>query len=704
MNQYSIVTMSLMGTFGALALVLALVGLVQRGSRSVVWPGALASGLAAFAAQADSFWTMVVLGALGLGLAFVALPGQDARWRARFAFVMAVTGIGFIALWPTLHNASLVPCPPWVLERVSPRIVAGLDLRGGLRLVYTVDVAEAVKDKRDAYYEEMRRELAKLYAGHQGDEAPTEATLTKLRETIDIQAPRTRPDTITVEVKAGADPARIDARFRDQFKADISVRQKGDRSFEFSIREATESSIRERAVAQAKDIISRRVDSLGLREAAVSTRDEDIIIEVPGQDEKSFAEIRDIVSQTARLEFKMVDDDSDFMRELSQSASAESLPEGLEFRSETVVVGLDEGGQERTKVGTYGYLPIAKGETKQATYERLVGWAETVAPPADREFGFQVVRQIVDELTLKEEEVGWRTFLLKSRTEITGDQVRDAAAVPDQSRTAMGGWYVALTFTDRGGNIFERITAENVKRRFAILLDGKVESAPVIQDRIAGGHAQITMGSGDPEVQLRDSRKLELVLRSGALPAPISPSNEQHIGPSLGQDSIELAVEGALGGSFLVLLFMLVYYRRAGLITDVSVVLNVFLQLAVLAAFGASMTLPGIAGLALTVGMSVDANVLINERIREELLDGKSARAAVEVGYSRALAAIIDGHLSTLIGGVVLAQYGTGPIKGFAITLMVGVVVSIFTGVMVSRVLFDWWVRSAAKSGKFSLG
>ncbi len=263
---------------------------------------------------------------------------------------------------------------------------------------------------------------------------------------------------------------------------------------------------------------------------------------------------------------------------------------------------------------------------------------------------------------------------------------------------------MALNFTDQGGSIFERITGENIKKRFAIILDEKVESAPVIQSRIAGGHAQITMGARDPDIQLADSKKLELVLRSGALPAPITKSNEQRIGPSLGRQSIRLAVQGALGGAIMVVVFMIIYYRRAGIIADLAVGTNLFLQLAILASFGASMTLPGIAGLALTMGMSVDSNVLINERIREEMRDGKSARAAVEVGYGRALSAIVDGHLTTLIAGVVLAQYGTGPIKGFAVTLIVGTLTSIFCGVIVSRTMFDFWVHGRSRSAKLDMG
>jgi preprotein translocase subunit SecD len=695
-----------MGVFGGLGLVLGLYGLAQRSARSTAWPAALAGGGAAFGALSDSFWTMASLGLLAIWLGFMSLPIGESGWRFRFGLVKVTGILGFLLLWPSLDGMTggAIHCPKWVQDRIGARLVAGLDLRGGLRLVYTVDVAEAVKDKRDAYYEEMRRELAKLYAGHEGDDAPKEPVLVKLRELVELSAPRNPANTIKLSLKPGADAAKLDARFRGTFQADLEMRRIDDKNFEFSVRESTETGIRERAVAQAKDIILRRVDSLGLREAAVSTRDEDIIIEVPGQDEASFQEIREIISQTARLEFKMVDDESAFFRELSERGASTSLPDGLEFRSEQVSVGVDTKGEQMVAVGTYAYLPMLPEEKSEQTLRRLRDWADTLTPPPDREIGFEVVRQVVDEATLKEEEVGWRTFLLRAQTEITGDQVRDAAAMPDQSTRTLGGWYVALTFTDRGGDVFEEITADNIKRRFAIILDGKIESAPVIQDRIAGGHASITMGSSDPTVQLRDSRKLELVLRSGALPAPISPSNEQRIGPSLGRDSIELALQGAAAGGLLVLAFMFFYYRLAGLIADISVVTNVFLQLAILASFGASMTLPGIAGLALTVGMGVDANVLINERIREEIALGKSPRAAVDIGYSKAFSAIIDGHLTTLIAGIVLAQYGTGPIKGFAVTLMVGVAVSVFTGVLMSRTLFDIWVRAVGKKGSFSLG
>jgi preprotein translocase subunit SecD len=696
----------LLSIFAVAGVALAAWGYLRRGRRVACWIGAVCALGAAAAARADAFWPMLVLGVLALWGFLAALDFIDLAWRMRFGLVTAVAIISFFCLWPTLERLSggRFPCPSYVEDRVSFRLVAGLDLRGGLRLVYTVDVDEAIKDKRDRYYEDMRVELAKIYGLHTGEDRPTEEVYKKLREIVNLEAPRKPANMIKIEVKPGTDPTKIDARFRELFAGDLTISVSPDgRAMTFRVRDATESAIRERAVGQAKEIILRRVDELGLREASVSTRDEDIIIEVPGEDEKSFANIREIISQTARLEFKLLDDDTDYFEPIRRQATPQNTPEGLEFLRETAPVGLDDAGEIKYKQIVYAFLKKKRDETSKQALARFREWVATLEPPPDREIGFNLEYE-TDPDTLKETESGWRTFLLKSRAEITGDLVRDAAAVPSQDQGAMGGWHVALTFTDQGGRIFGQITSANVRRRFAIILDGRIESAPVILGPIPGGHASITLGSGDPEVQLRDARKLELVLRSGALPAPISPSNEQRIGPSLGRDSIALAVQGALGGSVLVLIFMLVYYRRAGMISDLAVIMNLFLQLAILCSFGASMTLPGIAGLALTVGMSVDTNVLINERIRDELRAGKTPRAALELGFNRALSAIIDGHITTVIAGIVMAQYGTGPIKGFAVTLIVGVVCSMFTGVVVCRVMFDFWQRGFGRRTTLDVG
>jgi preprotein translocase subunit SecD len=680
---------------------------LQRSKRILHLGAGVLFGGAAAAAWSEGFWPMVALGLLGAWTAFVATEIIDGSWRLRAGLTGVILTLAFLVLWPTLSDASggKFPCPAYIKEQVSSRLVAGLDLRGGLRLVYTVDVDEAIKDKRDHYYEDMRLELSKLLGLHKGDELPSEDVYKKLREKIDLEAPRRPANGIRLRVKEGTDPAKLDDRFLERFRAELSYVRSGDsRSYDFQIRSAVESQIRERAVGQAREIIHRRVDELGLREAAISTRDEDIIIEVPGSDEKSFANIREIISQTARLEFKLLDDDTDFFGSIRASAKDETLPEGLEFYGESAPVGKNAEGEVMTRQNTYAFLKKLPQETSQQTLQRFREWVATLPVPPDREIGYELEYRTVDEISGKAEENGYRTFLLKSRAEVTGDMVRDAAATPDQSQGSMGGWHVQLTFTDQGGKAFEVITGANIKRRFAIILDNRVETAPVIQGRIPGGHAQITMGASDPEIQLRDARKLELVLRSGALPAPISPSNEQRIGPTLGRDAIELGVQGAIGGSVLVLLFMLIYYQRAGLIADIAVFVNLLLQLAILAAFGASMTLPGIGGLALTVGMAVDSNVLINERIREEMALGKSARAAVDIGYRRAFSAIVDGHITTVIAGVVLAQYGTGPLRGFAVTLIVGIVCNIFTGVVVTRLFFEAWIRMLGRQGRLDMG
>jgi preprotein translocase subunit SecD len=228
----------------------------------------------------------------------------------------------------------------------------------------------------------------------------------------------------------------------------------------------------------------------------------------------------------------------------------------------------------------------------------------------------------------------------------------------------------------------------------AIVLDDKVFSAPVINQRIGGGNAQITLGGGmGGQEAIAEANDLVVVLKAGALPAPLRPSNEQLIGPTLGQDSVEKGAMGALIGIGLVLLLMALYYQVAGLVADVMVVLNVLLLMALMAALGATLTLPGIAAIALTVGMAVDANVLITERIREELRLGKSPRSAVDQGFARAFSSVFDSQITTFIAGIVLFQFGTGPIKGFAVMLMIGIATSLFTGIFCSRVMLDWIVR-----------
>jgi protein-export membrane protein SecD len=277
-------------------------------------------------------------------------------------------------------------------------------------------------------------------------------------------------------------------------------------------------------------------------------------------------------------------------------------------------------------------------------------------------------------------------ILLKEQSVLTGDLL-------DSAQVKVGGEfanepYVAIEFNSEGARLFDLITGQNQGKRLAIVLDDVVYSAPVIQERITGGKASITGA-----FTANEARDLAIVLRAGALPAPVKVIQNITIGPTLGQDSIRKGIRAALLGAALVILFMLYYYRLSGVAANIALLLNVLFLLGAFSILQATLTLPGIAGIILTMGMGVDTNVLIFERIREELRLGKTVRAAVEGGYSKAWLTIVDAHVTTLITSCALFTFGTGPIKGFAVTLSIGILINLFTAVFGSKVIFDWVIE-----------
>ncbi len=278
-------------------------------------------------------------------------------------------------------------------------------------------------------------------------------------------------------------------------------------------------------------------------------------------------------------------------------------------------------------------------------------------------------------------EVRETPLVVYEKTALTGDLLADAQVRID---TRFNEPYVGIDFNPVGAKRFDQITAANVGKRMAIVLDDTVYSAPVIRERISGGSAQISGAFNEQE-----ATDLAIVLRAGSLPAPVKILENRTVGPSLGRDSINQGIVSVVVGGLLVVLGMAIYYRLSGLVANIVLVLNVFFILALLSLFKATLTLPGIAGIVLTIGMAVDANVLIFERIREELRLGKTVRNAIDAGYAKAFLTIIDANVTTLIAALVLFQFGTGPVKGFAVTLSVGIVSSLFTAIFVSRLIFD---------------
>jgi preprotein translocase subunit SecD len=302
--------------------------------------------------------------------------------------------------------------------------------------------------------------------------------------------------------------------------------------------------------------------------------------------------------------------------------------------------------------------------------------AKTKGAPPGSEI---LIEQVKDKTTGKiVEEV---PHLVKKRVLLTGDMLTAADVRYD---TDYNEPYVALTFNSMGGMAFANLTSDNVGKRLAIVLDDSVYSAPVIREKITGGRAQIS-GS----FTTNEAKNLTIALRAGALPADLTMLENRSVGPSLGRDSVEAGINSIMIGMAAVVLFILIYYRLSGVVAVGALMLNLVMLLGALAYFGASLTLPGIAGIILTVGMAIDANVLVFERIREEIRMGKTVRAAIDSGFAKAFRTIVDANVTTFIAAIVLFQFGTGPIKGFAITLCIGIAASMFTAVFVSRATFD---------------
>ncbi|EDM77394.1 protein translocase subunit [Plesiocystis pacifica SIR-1] len=281
----------------------------------------------------------------------------------------------------------------------------------------------------------------------------------------------------------------------------------------------------------------------------------------------------------------------------------------------------------------------------------------------------------------------WRTYIVRSRADITGDRIINATVGFKQDT---GVPQVEVSFDKIGARDFDRMSGDNVGRKMAIIMDDMVMSDPVFNERISGGNVVITLGSTPGESIREAANDLVKVLKSGSLPARLNKEFEIRVGADLGQESVEKGFKAFVIGLGLVIVFMGIYYRGAGLIAVFALVMNMVLVLAAMALFQATLTLPGIAGIVLTIGMAVDANVIIFERVREFLREGYTARKAIEAGYDRAFTTILDSQLTTAIAGIVLWQFGSGPIRGFAITLLIGIATSIFTGVFATRVFFDW--------------
>jgi preprotein translocase subunit SecD len=390
--------------------------------------------------------------------------------------------------------------------------------------------------------------------------------------------------------------------------------------------------IKTSAINQALETLRNRIDEFGVAEPLIQRMGSNqIAIQLPGVKDPQRA--KDLIQETALLEFKL----------LEESKIALDLPSQVE-----------KGQEEAVRRDFEGKMP----EGAEILFE------SAVSKPDGR--GYSI------------------PYLVKKDAVLTGDVLQDARVTIGEFNEPI----VSLTFDSKGAQEFSSLTGANIGKRMAVVLDGKIYSAPVIRDRISGGRAII-----EGTFTMAEANDLAVVLRAGALPAPLKTLQDLTVGPSLGQDSIEKGLRTTLIAGSLVLIFMIVYYRLSGLIANMAVFLNLICLLGALSGLNATLTLPGIAGIILTIGMGVDSNVLIFERIREELRQGRPVRLAVDSGYDKAFLTIVDSHVTTLITGLALFLFGTGPIKGFAVTLCLGIAINLFTALVGTKVVFDFMNR-----------
>ena len=431
------------------------------------------------------------------------------------------------------------------------------------------------------------------------------------------------------------------------------------------------------AVDRAIEVIRNRIDQFGVAEPVIQKETGNrIVVQLPGLTDPDRA--KGLIGQTALLEFKIVRTPQETQAALERAdnflrqhplpntpASKDSMSASRPLTS--LISGAEAGGAFFTQ----DQLP--KVYAMMAAMEK-----DSTALPFDTQLLWGEENQTSNGRT------GRWIYAVKKDAEMNGSIISTASSRVGLDATNPTGWGVEVKMTPDGGNLFSSVTGRYEKRQMAIVLDNRVKSAPVIHERIRGGVAQITGSFG-----IEEAKDLSIVLRAGALPAPVRIVEERSVGPTLGSDSIKKGFMAALVGAALVALFMVIYYQLSGAIAIMAMILNVVLLLAAMPLLHATLTLPGIAGIVLTIGVSVDANVLIFERIREELRAKKTVSAAVVAGYNRAWLTILDAHVTAFLAAACLFAFGTGPIKGFAVTFSVGLLANLFTAVFLTRYIFD---------------
>ncbi len=639
--------------------------------------------------------------------------------NVRVAIILICAALSLYALWPTFKFYSLSDTEKQEYNKTAEgaksladlqvkSINLGLDLKGGIRLVYEADLVtlyDKLTKSKDAKYNSVFEKAAEAY--------------------------RKEPE--------GNFAVILQKHFADENVPMINYWGEKYKDNDGVVKYLTEEGVN--AIDRASQIIRNRVDQFGVSEPSIQKLgDNRIIVELPGLEDPKQA--KNLIQQTALLEFKLVRDPQD------ASTAFERIDKYLvkTDTSRTLSAGVKDTVSKKSADSTKEEVSGLKAELAKSTSDSGTTDTTGAATLADRPFTKHLIGQQIgqthydfyiaekdldyirlvlfykfgDQFKLKpgiQEAIGenndihfstkpiqpgfYAIYVVKKQAELAGAVITEAKQDIYQGMDPgmSGRPIVTLKMTDEGSKKWAIVTGANVGKRIAIVLDNKIQSAPNIQEKISGGNTQIT-GMDNME----EAKALAIALRAGSLPAPLKVMEERSIGPSLGQDSIDKGKFSGYIAVILVALVMIIYYRLAGTMADVALLFNLLFLMGVLTGFGFTLTLPGIAGIVLTLGMAVDANVLVYERIREEIRLGKTVRAAIDAGFSRAFVTIFDANLTTFGTGLVLYQFGTGPIKGFALTLMIGIITTIFTAVFVTRIFLDLVYDRQSVEQQLSIG
>jgi len=556
-------------------------------------------------------------------------------WWYRFVLLLFLALFSAFSLVPTIFNYAPEDNYP-----IQSKINLGLDLQGGLYMILGIDFQKVYRDEIIGY----ARKIVDILK-----EEEINANIGELNKS-DGDDPKH-----SIHLENPQDYQQAHDKIKEYFGTLIRLTSTDEGSqIEYGLSKVLKTQIEENSVTKSIEVIRNRIDEFGVTEPEIIKQGKDrIIVQLPGV--KDIERAKELIGKTAKLEFKIVNDDISPAQLNEWVAKTEKA--GINYKKGT------RFSDYVNSVNDYLAKDIPKGHG--LAFEKKVS-------------------KLSNELESK------IPFLVEATGQITGDDLQDARVLIDQQKNEP---YVSLDFKSRGGKMFEKVTGDNVGKRLAVILDGNVYSAPNIQQKIGGGRAQITLGGGGFNKVMKEARDLALVLRAGALPVQLDFLEQRTVGPSLGADSIERARYASLIGAILVFAFILFYYKLSGSIAMVTLSLNILFVLACLVGLEATLTLPGIAGIALTIGMAVDANIIIYERIREEVRKGMSNYKAVEEGFNSAFWTIIDANITTALAGFCLLNFGTGPIRGFAVTLLIGIIATVYTSYFIGRLLFEFYMN-----------